>query len=877
MKTALVICDNHMDPTWRRCFEDHFYFQGTVVRPYAQIEGALFDSWLDIIERSDCKYSIEQSMTVKEYLRRNPDRRERFKELVSSGKIELLGSGETIIDYNMVCGESIVRSHMYSILYYINEFGVRPNVGCATDTFGLSAQLPQIFRKFDYDNLTIHSRVFQGAKPFWKGLNGESIYIQMDYAQSPRVQCFDYRKFTSCKVCQGEGCAACGGTGIDYSARVGIDGGDSFVQPAKTIKGCFEEMSQTDSEYFMLQFFTEEAVQSERLPEIMAEMSRKYGIAVEYLTHHEYIEKFGKQYLNMLNANTVPEDLINEFQETQTIATGCYVTRSLMKQTNRELENLLLSCEKFAVFARNFGMTYPQKKLEHLWNMMAFFQFHDAITSTHTDASYHELMCRARDIRLGAYQIYEEAAKRVECRIAFAKKSGYHEFVIFNPLNWDYKEQIFTAYFKVERDVAVQNVEIIDCDGNRADILSVFETENKADKTLMVRFIGLSVPETGYAVFYWKVLDNKPVSFTDKTLDSMIENEFYTVRFGRTGIQEIFDKELNAVIMTSGAASLVAEEDYGSPWETLAKPESSVVINQSSGTKVHAVCDGTESQVIIEGSYSKLNRKMTKIEWKQTVTLYKGIRKVFISTDVDWDTAQSRLKVIFPLSFRTPKDEAYYDIPYGVINRPAYKPVYGTHSVGNGDWPTINFMSAYNAEKDYCVTLLNKGIVANRLYNGVMTLSLLRSPEVPIYLFDFDGAHDRGLHHFEYAVTSSKGSISESFAAQEGISFNAALINREAECKEVCNEASLPMKHSFLRNENKNVIITSVKRAENSEDVILRLYEPYGEATSDKITGLGFEKNICETDFLEMDDIPADGIHLQAHEIKSYRCKQNNS
>ena len=149
MKKAYVICDNHLDPLWRRCFENHFYYHGNVVRPYAQIEEALFERWLAIVAASDCKYSIEQSLTVKKYLDRNPDRFELFKQLVQQGKLELLGAGETIIDYNMINGEAIVRNHIYSIMWYQELFGRIPDVGTSTDTFGLSAQLPQIYRQLE--------------------------------------------------------------------------------------------------------------------------------------------------------------------------------------------------------------------------------------------------------------------------------------------------------------------------------------------------------------------------------------------------------------------------------------------------------------------------------------------------------------------------------------------------------------------------------------------------------------------------------------------------------------------------------------------------------------------------------------------------------
>lgn len=48
-KKAYIIGYNHMDLVWRRCFEDHSYFEGNVIRPYSDIEEAQFDQWLELV------------------------------------------------------------------------------------------------------------------------------------------------------------------------------------------------------------------------------------------------------------------------------------------------------------------------------------------------------------------------------------------------------------------------------------------------------------------------------------------------------------------------------------------------------------------------------------------------------------------------------------------------------------------------------------------------------------------------------------------------------------------------------------------------------------------------------------------------------------
>ena len=118
MKTLYIIARNHMDPSWRRCFTDHYTYGGNIIHPYSDIEEALISQYLDFIEQHDWKYSIEQSLVLQKYLERNPDDTARVSGMIRDGKLELLGGGTTVIDYNLSCGESAVRNHYYSIKYY---------------------------------------------------------------------------------------------------------------------------------------------------------------------------------------------------------------------------------------------------------------------------------------------------------------------------------------------------------------------------------------------------------------------------------------------------------------------------------------------------------------------------------------------------------------------------------------------------------------------------------------------------------------------------------------------------------------------------------------------------------------------------------------
>ena len=255
-----------MDPSWRRCFTDHYTYGGNVIHPYSDIEEALISQYLDFIEQDGWKYSLEQSLVLQKYLERNPDDTARVSGMIRDGKLELLGGGTTVIDYNLSCGESAVRNHYYSIKYYLEKFGTRPKYADLPDCFGLPAQLPQILRGFGYSAVTQYDRVFMNKKPIWQGLDGSQIALWAPglSMQDHYVDCF---KYTACPSCHGEGCDVCDGTGIDYSYDVRDperekerEGIVYYAGPRCSTVELLDEFAASDKEEYFMRFCTEETL-----------------------------------------------------------------------------------------------------------------------------------------------------------------------------------------------------------------------------------------------------------------------------------------------------------------------------------------------------------------------------------------------------------------------------------------------------------------------------------------------------------------------------------------------------------------------------------------------------------------------------------------
>ncbi len=118
------------------------------------------------------------------------------------------------------------------------------------------------------------------------------------------------------------------------------------------------------------------------------------------------------------------------------------------------------------------------------------------------------------------------------------------------------------------------------------------------------------------------------------------------------------------------------------------------------------------------------------------------------------------------------------------------------------------------SERTYGVALLNDCKYGHRIQDGNLDLNLLRSAGYP------DPTADRANHEFTYALLPHLGDYVEGQVVQAAYELNAPL-------RRVDSVASAAAQ-SFVRVFSPGVIVEAVKKAEDSDDVIVRLYEAHG-------------------------------------------------
>ena len=756
MKKLYLIARNHMDPSWLRCFTDHFDHPetGDVVRPYADVEELQILEYMDFAELYGVKYQIEQALTVKKFLARNPDQFHRFQSLVQKGLIELAGGGETVIDRNLTQGESWARSDLYAREYYEKNFGVHPRYAITPDIFGLPAQLPQYFRSVGYDALIIFDRVFKHNKPFWRGLDGTCIVLDGCFLQppEPNLRTADCVKLPACPVCRGRGCDLCEGTGIDTSydmTRFDKELRQGAYYGNMTADVFLETLLETEKDEYFVMITTEEPRIGDFLYGPLAAAAARHDMEVRYLGFEENHDLWCAGQVERLRAGDIPEDLVDPRPEGNPAGCGCYSSRIEIKKANRALEDLLLEAEALAALTRLSGgwqadtlprRDYPQKKIADAWSRLAFVQFHDCVTGTHVDAGYEELKRYAREIRRSAAQIYADAAEEFLKTHGFAVPEGYYAAVAFNPT----AQPLAYPLLRLHAPAEAGRIAVFDLAGNRLPAFAQTLTPMLVGKGATLR-VKAEIPAFGWRAFLWKPEPAPEVVARRAVL--AIENEYFRISAAQTGVAEIYDKLRGRPLLGANAGGLAIGTDVGSPWGR-AEPER----DHRALPPAAARAERGEgfSRLIFTGSFADESRGIEKLNWTQTVSLYDGEPLVRYRTEIDWAGRNTRVFADFSPAF-SHDGRVWCEVPFGMTARGQPEVV---NCLGLTDeWPSLGYAGLSGDGVSFAV--LKSGLAGTRVHENNLQISLLRSfsSQDPRYR----GTTDCGVHTAEYAAACWQG------------------------------------------------------------------------------------------------------------------------
>ncbi len=723
-----------------------------------------------------------------------PQMNDEIKKRIQEGRWEVVGGMWVEPDLNMPDGESTARSILIGKRWYEKHYGVDVRIGWNPDSFGYNWQLPQIYKKSGIDYFVTQKMSWNDTNqlPFklfwWESPDGSKVltYFPRGYANrslNPVRLSADLKQariyspgMTEMMDLYGVGDHGGGPT------RVMLDEGLHWMEPDKIVP--------------KMQFGTAAAYFSTVEKEVAPDSPQWNYRTIADGYHEPPAPPAGE-----VAIPTWKDELYLEFHR------GVFTTQANHKRNMRESSEWALNAEKYASLAWLDGNAYPGEELTDVWKKITFNQFHDLAAGSGIGVIYKDAQRDYDQVRWATQEISSKALKTIAAQ-ADTRVARAVPIFVFNPLGWD-RSGIVTV--DVQMPSATKHISVLDSRG-RVLPSEVLSNDPKTN-TFHLAVDAKDVPSVGYEVLHAVPVKRAFASDLHVTGTTLENADLRVAVDPKTGcITSLYDKKAHFETLAAGACGneLQAFKD---------KPKKFDAWNIDPGTLDQTPTNLTMAdsvQVIEKGPMRgvvRVTRTWQHSKFVQDIVLYAGADEVDVVNDIDWHETHVLLKAAFALSASGPF--ATYEIPFGTIQRPTTR---------NNSWEQTRFEVpalrwADLGDTQHGFSLINESKYGYDGVGNLLRLTLLRSPVYP------DPNADRGHHHFSYALYPHAGDWKQALTVRRGYEFNYKLTAMQVEA----HTGAMPQEHSFVSVMPENVVLTAIKKAEDSNALIFHMYEWAGK------------------------------------------------
>ncbi len=748
-----------------------------------------------------------------------PNVYKRIQDKVKEGVWEPEGAMWLEADCNVTSGESLVRQILFGKRFFKEEFNVESEILWLPDVFGYSAALPQILKKSDVN-------YFMTTKIAWNQFN-KLPYDTFMWKGIDGTEVLTHFITTKDPY-------------QDKNSHFTTYNGQ--IHPGAII-GAWDRYQQKDINNDVLVsygFGDGGGGATYEMLEVGKRLNK--GIPgcpkVEMGTSKDYFKRLENKVKGHKRLPKWSGELYLEYHR------GTYTSMARNKRDNRKSENIYTSAEKMSSLAMLLGKAYPQETLNKGWENILLNQFHDILPGSSIKEVYEVTKEEYKNILKNGSKVLEDASSAIASKMNLDKKS----LVVFNSLSFE-RDDI--ASFEVPEGIV--NAALIDESGK--EIVCQKVEGNKAI------FFAEKIPAQGYKA-YTIVEASSAAEDKVQLTERGAENKFFKIIFDEKGeIQSFYDKENHRELLKEGLKgnALQAFEDKPMCYDNWD-------IDIFYDEKMWNVDDVESIKVLEVGSVRstlEIKRRFSDSTIVQKVYVYNDIPRVDFDTYVDWKEHQVLLKTAFPIEINTNK--ATYEIQYGNVERPTHR---------NTSWDVARFEVcgqkwADLSEGDFGVSLLNESKYGHDIKEGVMRLTLLKSGIEP------NPTTDQEEHFFTYSLYPHAGDWKEANTVQMAYNLNVPLYTKVEEA----HQGELPKELSMVKLNVNNVIVEVVKKAEDSEDLVIRMYECYNKRTDVTLELFRDIEKATECNLMERDieEVAFEGnkinFQIKPYEIKSFKVR----
>jgi alpha-mannosidase len=716
----------------------------------------------------------------------------RIRKLVRAGKWHVMGGWYLQPDCNMPSGESFVRQILLGKRYFREKFGVEPKTAVNLDPFGHTRGLVQILAKSGYEAYLCCRPSdpwcqLPGDEIVWVGYDGSEVLANRASAHycsiggKERARLEEWLAKNKDKDL------------VIHLWGIGNHGGGPSRRDLRDL----------------------ESLKAER-PDL----------EIVHSTPDAYFEELGSR----------RPSLPRWAKDINPWAVGCYTSMARVKQGHRQLENDLLTAEKMVTSAWSQGLLrYPQDELRQAAEDLAFIEFHDILPGSAIRAG-EEAAVRQIDHGL-------EILARLKARAFFALTSGEPKaapgtmpIFVYNPHPFPIQTVVDCEFEPWEPNYARTSFWNPRVSAGGMDIPSQVE-EEVSNLSLEWRkrvVFEAELPPSRMGRFDCRLepVAGKP-DFAARERDGLITLE--TGDLGAavgtgTGLLEKYEVKGVPYLKNGSFRPLVILDD-ADPWGMkvrsfrnpagefrLATPEEASAFSGLVGRSLGAV------RVIEDGEVRTVVEAILAYGKSMIAMRYKFPKKgteIEVEVRVFWAEKDRMLKLSLPSPLQAPRFMG--QVAFGTDELPS-----------NGDEAVAQkWLALVSEKKGAAFTVINDCVYGSDYSRGELRISLLRSPAYSADTWEdklavaedrFIPRQDQGERLFHFWVNG--GPLAQ---RMERVGREALARNEKPYVLPFCPPGSGKRPRPGIVLDGPAVELAAFKKAEDGNDLVVRLFEPTGK------------------------------------------------